>query len=80
MQTLTHVSNLFHSLPSIELAEKLVKSSFANQVFFCNSGTEANEAAIKFSRKYAVCKNKRKLVSFSGSFHGRTMGSLALTR
>lgn len=50
--TLTHVSNLYHSLPQVRLAERLVKSSFADRVFFSNSGTEANEAAIKFSRKY----------------------------
>jgi acetylornithine aminotransferase len=51
-QTLTHVSNLYHTVPQVELAERLVKSSFADRIFFANSGTEANEAAIKFARKY----------------------------
>ena len=50
--TLAHVSNLFHTKPAAELAQRLVKNSFADRVFFCNSGTEANEAAIKFARKW----------------------------
>jgi len=79
---LIHVSNLYHTIPHVELARRLVEHSFADRVFFCNSGTEANEAAIKFARKWARSKSgegKAKLVAFSGAFHGRTMGSLALT-
>ena len=80
---LVHVSNLFHTAPQAELARSLVMHSFADRVYFCNSGAEANEAAIKFARKYArtVTKlpDKTKVVSFSGGFHGRTMGALAVT-
>lgn len=69
----------------MELAKRLVESSFADRVFFTNSGTEANEAAIKFARKYQ--KNLHtdgevhatEFISFSSSFHGRTMGAVALT-
>jgi predicted acetylornithine/succinylornithine family transaminase len=80
---LTHVSNLYHSAPQAILAKQLAESCFADKVFFCNSGAEANEAAIKFARKYAKSKSKiptkTKIVAFSGSFHGRTMGALAVT-
>ena len=84
---LTHVSNLFHTTPQVELAQKLVESSFADKVFFCNSGTEANEAALKFARKFAKSSisnlqspvSKTKIIAFSGGFHGRTMGALAAT-
>ncbi len=50
---ITHVSNLYHTVPQVQLAQKLVESSFADKVYFCNSGAEANEAAIKFARKWA---------------------------
>ena len=79
---LVHTSNLYHSAPHGELAQVLCENSFADQVFFCNSGTEANEAAIKFARKYAYHHNqpdKTQVVCFTGAFHGRTMGSLAIT-
>jgi acetylornithine/N-succinyldiaminopimelate aminotransferase len=79
---LIHVSNLYHTVPHVELAQRLVQHSFADRVFFCNSGTEANEAAIKFSRKWARSRfgeGKSKFVVFTGAFHGRTIGSLALT-
>ncbi len=85
---LTHVSNLYHTAPHALLAKRLVENSFADKVYFCNSGAEANEAAIKFARKYAKQStinnqqstiNKSKIVAFSGSFHGRTMGALAIT-
>lgn len=79
---LTHVSNLFHTAPQAELAQKLVANSFADKVFFCNSGAEANEAALKFARKVGKAQGKptkTKIVAFSGGFHGRTMGSLAVT-
>eukprot|EP00252_Welwitschia_mirabilis_P005464 TRINITY_DN1594_c0_g1_i2.p1 TRINITY_DN1594_c0_g1~~TRINITY_DN1594_c0_g1_i2.p1 ORF type:complete len:480 (-),score=68.81 TRINITY_DN1594_c0_g1_i2:336-1775(-) len=83
--TLTHVSNVFHSVPQVQLAKRLVESSFADKVFFANSGTEANEAAIKFARKYqqsvrsAGDKHATDFISFTNSFHGRTIGALALT-
>ncbi|MEO8607116.1 MAG: aspartate aminotransferase family protein [Chloroflexota bacterium] len=79
---LIHVSNLYHTQPQIELAKMLVEKSFADRVFFSNSGTEANEGAIKFARKVAYEKgltDKTEVVCFTGAFHGRTMGSLALT-
>ncbi len=77
-----HTSNLYLNQPSIELAERLVASSFADAVFFSNSGAEANEAAIKLARRVAYDRgeNERKeIVCFEHSFHGRTMGSLAAT-
>jgi predicted acetylornithine/succinylornithine family transaminase len=79
--TLTHTSNMFLTEPQIALAEKLVQKSFADKAFFCNSGTEANEAAIKFARKwhYSMGKPREKILAFDRSFHGRTMGALSLT-
>lgn len=76
---LIHTSNLYYTRPQVELAERLLKDSFAHRVFFCNSGTEANEGAIKFARKAAGGGGKHHLVAFSESFHGRTLGALALT-
>ncbi|GAB4445557.1 MAG: aspartate aminotransferase family protein [Anaerolineae bacterium] len=79
---LIHTSNLYHTAPQALLAHDLCESSFADRVFFCNSGTEANEGAIKFARKYARAKghtDKTGIVAFTGSFHGRTMGALAVT-
>jgi predicted acetylornithine/succinylornithine family transaminase len=89
---LTHVSNLYHSEPQVQLAKKLVENSFADKVYFCNSGAEANEAAIKFARKYARSISqspnlpisqspisKTKIVAFSGGFHGRTAAALSVT-
>jgi acetylornithine/N-succinyldiaminopimelate aminotransferase len=79
---LIHVSNLYVTPPMVALAAQLVSSSFADKVFFCNSGTEANEAAIKFARKRAYESghtHKTEIVTFSNAFHGRTMGALALT-
>ena len=79
---LLHVSNLYHTAPHALLARDLCLASFADRVFFCNSGTEANEGALKFARKWARANghaNKSGIVAFSGSFHGRTMGALAVT-
>jgi predicted acetylornithine/succinylornithine family transaminase len=77
---LIHVSNLFHVEPQVELAEILVKNSFADKVFFCNSGAEANEGAIKLARKWGEANGGRyKIVSALGSFHGRTLGALSAT-
>jgi acetylornithine aminotransferase len=81
-QTLWHVSNLFYTLPQTELAEWLVRHSFADRVFFCNSGAEANEAAIKLARKYfkdAGEPERFRVVSMEQSFHGRTMATLSAT-
>ncbi|MCC7447623.1 MAG: aspartate aminotransferase family protein [Anaerolineae bacterium] len=80
---LIHTSNLYYTIPGVQLAGKLVANSFADKVFFTNSGTEANEGAIKFARKFAKVNsdnpNKTEIVCFDHAFHGRTMGSLALT-
>lgn len=75
---LVHVSNLFHTKPQTELAELLVANSFADRVFFGNSGAEANEAAIKLARKYSG-ENRFEIISLSGSFHGRTLATVAAT-
>ncbi len=75
---LLHVSNLFHTQPQTELAELLVKNSFADRVFFGNSGAEANEAAIKLARKYSD-PDRFEIISLSGSFHGRTLATVAAT-
>lgn len=79
---LSHISNLYWSSPMRKLAEMLVEHSFAERVFFCNSGTEANEAAIKFARKHMLKRGhpgKTKIISFIGGFHGRTLGALSIT-
>lgn len=79
---LSHVSNLYHTAPQAELAHDLCALSFADKVFFSNSGAEANEAAIKFARKHACVKygaGKTKLIAFSNGFHGRTFGALSVT-
>jgi len=68
--------------PQVELAEKLTASSGLDKAFFCNSGAEANEAAIKLARKYFYRKkqaNKTEIIAFEHSFHGRTMGALTAT-
>ncbi len=76
-----HLSNNFISKSSVELAKMLVNNTFAKKIFFTNSGTEANETAIKVARKYGrnICSEKTKILSAYNSFHGRTMGSLSLT-
>jgi predicted acetylornithine/succinylornithine family transaminase len=79
---LTHISNLYHSAPHVELAARLVDNSFADRVYYCNSGTEANEAAIKFARKWARSQGRdgrTGIVAFEGGFHGRTIGALSVT-
>ncbi len=80
--SLIHVSNLYLTAPQVELATMLSDKSFADRVFFTNSGTEANEGAIKFARKFSYNQgltDKIEIVGFTDAFHGRTMGSLALT-
>ncbi len=82
MEKLMHVSNLYHTIPQARLAQMLVESCFADKVYFCNSGAESVEAAIKFARKWARTQGfaeKVEFIAFSGGFHGRTMGALALT-
>ncbi|MGH7670078.1 MAG: aspartate aminotransferase family protein [Gemmatimonadaceae bacterium] len=78
---LVHTSNLYHTTPGEILARQLVEHSFASQVFFCNSGGEANEAAFKFARRWArtAGDDKAEIVALRGSFHGRLFGSLAAT-
>jgi acetylornithine/N-succinyldiaminopimelate aminotransferase len=79
---LIHVSNLYHTLPSTILARHLVENSFADRVFFCNSGTEAWEASLKFCRKWGHTqfdKPKYRFIAMNNSFHGRTYGSISTT-
>jgi len=81
-QTLWHVSNLYYTKPQVELADWLVANSFADRVFFCNSGAEANEAAIKLARKFFNDRgdNQRsRIIAMEQSFHGRTMAALSAT-
>ena len=81
-EILVHVSNLFYTRPQAELAELLVKHSFADKVFFCNSGAEANEAAIKLVRRYSAENygpQRYVIIAMENSFHGRTMATLTAT-
>ncbi len=79
--SLIHTSNLFHIGPQAELAKLLVENSFSDRVFFCNSGAEANEAAIKLVRKYFSDRGQKRfqIISMERSFHGRTMAAMAAT-
>jgi acetylornithine/N-succinyldiaminopimelate aminotransferase len=77
-QTLIHTSNLYFSLPQVELAQRLVELSFPARVFLCNSGAEANESAIKLARKWGV-RNRNgafQIITSAGSFHGRTLATV----
>lgn len=79
---LMHVSNVFYVEPQAKLAEMLVENSCADRVFFCNSGAEANEGAIKLAKKYFVMKGreeKREFITLKSSFHGRTLATVAAT-
>ncbi|KRE96510.1 acetylornithine aminotransferase [Frateuria sp. Soil773] len=83
-QKLWHSSNVFYTEPPLRLAEELVRAApFAERVFLCNSGAEANEAAIKLVRKWAASKGRppeqRTIVTFRGSFHGRTLATVTAT-
>lgn len=81
-KALVHVSNLYYTVPQVNLAKLLVENSFADRVFFCNSGAEANEAAIKLARRFSnekFGKNRHVIISMEGSFHGRTMATLSAT-
>lgn len=80
-ETLWHSSNYFTSEPTLALASKLVEHTFAERVFFANSGAEANEAALKLARRYAVDHfgyQKSKIISFKQSFHGRTLFTVSV--
>ena len=79
--TLIQVSNLFYTEPQIELAELLVGHSALDRVFFCNSGAEANEAAIKMARKWGILNRNGayEIIATHNGFHGRTLGSVAAT-
>ncbi len=79
---LIHVSNLYYTEPQVKLAQMLVDHSFADRVFFCNSGAEANEAAIKLARRYGHEKHgadRFEIITMKNSFHGRTMATLTAT-
>ncbi len=81
-KTLFHVSNLYYTLPQVDLAAWLVENSFADRVFFGNSGAEANEAAIKLARKFFKEKgedHRFRVITMEKSFHGRTMATLSAT-
>lgn len=86
--TLMHCSNLYFNMPAGDLANKLITKtkdaggmSDAQRVFLCSSGTEANEAALKFARKYGktIGEEKTEIIAFENAFHGRTMGALSVT-
>src|SRR5216683_1635678 len=77
-KTLIHTSNLYFTQPQVELARRLVELSFPSRVFFCNSGAEANEAAIKIARKWGT-RNRagaHQIITTLGSFHGRTLATV----
>jgi len=82
VKKLFHVSNLFYTEPQIKAAEMLIEHSFGDKVFFCNSGAEANEAAIKLARRYSWKKygeGRSTIIAMENSFHGRTMATLSAT-
>jgi predicted acetylornithine/succinylornithine family transaminase len=81
-EKLIHVSNFYYIEPQIQLASLLCKHSFADKVFFCNSGAEANEGAFKLARKYAkekIGKDRYEIITMERSFHGRTLATLTAT-
>jgi len=82
-RTLVHASNLYYLETQLRLADALSRRAFKGRAFFCNSGTEANEAALKIARRYQAVARDRpdrvELVAFDNSFHGRTMGALSVT-
>ena len=81
VEKIQHISNLFQIKPQYQLAKALREQAFLGRPFFCNSGAEAIECALKFSRKYQHRRQRdgRTILSFEGSFHGRTMGALSAT-
>lgn len=81
LEKLIHTSNLYYTEPQVELARSLIENTSADKVFFCNSGAEANEAAIKIARKYAKQHfgERYEIITAYNSFHGRTMATLTAT-
>ncbi|MEI6126794.1 MAG: aspartate aminotransferase family protein [Pseudomonadota bacterium] len=82
LKKLLHVSNFFYTVPQATLSDLLIKHSFADRIFFCNSGAEANEAALKLARKYSLerfGKSRYEVITMSYSFHGRTFATLSAT-
>jgi acetylornithine/N-succinyldiaminopimelate aminotransferase len=80
-ETLWHTSNVFTNEPALRLATKLINATFANRVFFANSGAEANEAAFKLARHYAIVRHspyKTKIIAFNNGFHGRTLFTVSV--
>ena len=80
--TLQHISNLYYTAPMVKVAKTLCERTFADKVFFCNSGAEANEGMIKTARKYSFDKygrGRHKIVALENSFHGRTVTTLSAT-
>lgn len=78
-EKLLHISNLYYDDHQINLSKKLIELSDHQSVFFCNSGTEAIEGALKIARKYGLKKGKNKILYFDNAFHGRTLGALSVT-
>ncbi|HYP87905.1 MAG TPA: acetylornithine transaminase [Polyangiaceae bacterium] len=79
---LIHLSNYFYNRPNVELAAKLTRLTGMDRAFFCNSGTEANEAVLKLARRYFWAKGEKdrlRIIAFDNAFHGRTLGALAAT-
>lgn len=74
-----HISNLYYNKYTVIAAERHNKAAQSDRVFFANSGAEANEAALKLSRKYGFVTGRTKVLSFEHSFHGRTYGAITLT-
>jgi acetylornithine/N-succinyldiaminopimelate aminotransferase len=82
MERIIHTSNLYYTAPQVRLAKSLVENSALDKTFFCNSGAEANEAAIKLARKYSKLRageNKYEIITAQKSFHGRTLATLTAT-
>lgn len=82
VEKLSHVANLYWIQEQVALAKLLVENSFGDQVFFCNSGAEANEGAIKLARKYSYKKygeGRNQIIAMESAFHGRTLGTLSVT-
>ncbi|MCF1957824.1 aspartate aminotransferase family protein [Escherichia coli] len=80
-EQLWHVSNIFTNEPALRLAQKLIDNTFAERVFFANSGAEANEAAFKLARHYAITRHspyKTKIIAFHHAFHGRTLFTVSV--
>ncbi len=76
---LIHASNLYHNEPASTLADRLVALTFPSRVFFCNSGAEACETAMKFARRIGQAAGRSEFLCFEGAFHGRTLGALSAT-